>query len=75
MRIVYSAWYSLPGDFLTKPADCSAVRQQLPGEYRELLAVMKIEQSMSRKGNCWDNGVPSRREERRSPLIIYAARG
>ena len=42
-------------------------------EYRGHLAIMKMEQSMSRKGNCWDNGVPRRRKEGRSPSSSYAA--
>ena len=29
-------------------------------EYRQHLAVMKMEQSMSRKGNCWDNSPTER---------------
>ncbi|WNB74602.1 IS3 family transposase [Methylomonas koyamae] len=29
-------------------------------EYRQHLAVMKMEQSMSRKGNCWDNAPTER---------------
>jgi len=29
-------------------------------EYREHLGIMKIEQSMSRKGNCWDNAPAER---------------
>lgn len=29
-------------------------------EYREHLSVMKMEQSMSRKGNCWDNSPTER---------------
>ncbi|MGR9053898.1 MAG: transposase [Gammaproteobacteria bacterium] len=29
-------------------------------EYRRHLAVMKMEQSMSRKGNCWDNSRTER---------------
>jgi len=28
--------------------------QYVSKEYRRHLAVMKMEQSMSRKGNCWD---------------------
>ncbi|MGZ5011706.1 MAG: IS3 family transposase [Methylobacter sp.] len=42
-------------------------------EYRQHLAVMKMEQSMSRKGNCWDNGVPRRRIEGVTPSCSYAA--
>jgi putative transposase len=29
-------------------------------EYRQHLAVMRMEQSMSRKGNCWDNSPTER---------------
>jgi putative transposase len=29
-------------------------------EFRELLIDKPVQQSMSRKGNCWDNGVPRR---------------
>ena len=29
-------------------------------EYRKHLAIMKMEQSMSRKGNCWDNAPTER---------------
>jgi transposase InsO family protein len=29
-------------------------------EYREHLSIMKMEQSMSRKGNCWDNSPTER---------------
>jgi len=42
-------------------------------EYRKQLNIMKVEQSMSRKGDCWDNGVPRRRKEGRSPSSSYAA--
>jgi len=42
-------------------------------EYRQHLAIMGMQQSMSRKGNCWDNGVPRRRKEGRSPSSSYAA--
>ena len=31
--------------------------QYVSREYRQHLAVMRMEQSMSRKGNCWDNAV------------------
>lgn len=41
--------------------------------HRELLKQYGIRQSMSRKGNCWDNGVPRRRKEGRSPSSSYAA--
>jgi len=37
------------------------------------LGIMKMQQSMSRKGDCWDNGVPRRRKEGRSPASSYAA--
>ena len=42
-------------------------------EYRRHLDIMTMEQSMSRKGNCWDNGVPRRRNEGYSPSCSYAA--
>lgn len=29
-------------------------------EFRKLLRGMTVRQSMSRKGNCWNNGVPRR---------------
>jgi len=32
----------------------------MPREYRERLAVMKMKQSMSRKGNCRDNSPTER---------------
>ena len=41
--------------------------------HRALLKQHGIRQSMSRKGNCWDNGVPRRRKEGRSPSSSYAA--
>jgi putative transposase len=41
--------------------------------HRALLTQHGIRQSMSRKGNCWDNGVPRRRIEGRSPSCSYAA--
>ena len=34
---------------------------------------IKIKQSMSRKGNCWDNGVPRRYEEESILSCCYAA--
>jgi len=42
-------------------------------DYRELLDRYGLQGSMSRKGNCWDNGVPRRRKEGRSPSSSYAA--
>lgn len=42
-------------------------------EYREHLGIMKMRQSMSRKSNCWDNGVPRRRIEGVTPSCSYAA--
>jgi transposase InsO family protein len=42
-------------------------------EYRGHLGIMKMQQSMSRKGNCWDNCVPRRRIEGRSPSCSSAA--
>ncbi|MCF7971815.1 MAG: hypothetical protein K9L22_11715 [Methylococcaceae bacterium] len=33
---------------------------QYAGKCREHLAVMGMEQSMSRKGNCWDNALMER---------------
>lgn len=41
--------------------------------YRDLLSHHGFQGSMSRKGNCWDNGVPRRRKEGRSPSSSYAA--
>ncbi|WP_262966964.1 IS3 family transposase [Methylobacter psychrophilus] len=38
-------------------------------EYRSHLGIMKMQQSMSRKGNCWDNGVPRRIQEGRSLFL------
>ncbi|WP_082409944.1 IS3 family transposase [Methylomonas koyamae] len=35
-------------------------RQYAGREYRQHLAVMRMEQSMSRKGNCWDNSPTER---------------
>jgi len=42
-------------------------------DYRNLLDQYGLQGSMSRKGNCWDNGVPRRRKEGRSPSSSYAA--
>jgi putative transposase len=36
-------------------------------DYRRLLAAHGLVGSMSRKGNCWDNGVPRRHVEERFP--------
>lgn len=41
--------------------------------HQALLTQHGIQQSMSRRGNCWDNGVPRRRKEGRSPSSSYAA--
>jgi transposase InsO family protein len=41
--------------------------------YRDLLVRHQLQGSMSRKGNCWDNGVPRRRKEGQSPTCSYAA--
>jgi len=41
--------------------------------HRALLTQYGIQQSMSRKGNCWDNGVPRRRIEGIIPSCSYAA--
>jgi transposase InsO family protein len=34
--------------------------QYASAEYRQHLNIMKMKQSMSRKGNCWDNAVMER---------------
>jgi putative transposase len=41
--------------------------------YRQLLEQHQLLGSMSAKGNCYDNGVPRRRKEGRSPSSSYAA--
>jgi putative transposase len=42
-------------------------------EYQRLLTQFGMQASMSRKGDCWDNGVPRRRKEGQSPSSSYAA--
>ena len=41
--------------------------------FRKLLRVNGFKGSMSRKGDCWDNGVPRRRAEGFIPSCSYAA--
>jgi putative transposase len=42
-------------------------------DFRAVLQKHGFVQSMSRKGNCWDNGVPRRRIEGATPSCSYAA--
>jgi transposase InsO family protein len=51
-------WRSKPPPGLLHHSDRGS--QYASREYRQHLAVMKMEQSMSRKGNCWDNSPTER---------------
>ncbi len=42
-------------------------------EFRQLLEANEFKGSMSRKGDCWDNGVPRRHAEGFIPSCSYAA--
>ncbi|MBL4821792.1 MAG: DDE-type integrase/transposase/recombinase [Gammaproteobacteria bacterium] len=42
-------------------------------QYRQLLWRYQMKQSMSRRGNCWDNGVPRRRKGGADLPSSYAA--
>ncbi|VAW78664.1 Mobile element protein [hydrothermal vent metagenome] len=47
--------------------------QYASGDHRALLKEHYIVQSMSRKGDCWDNGVPRRHVKDLYPSCSYAA--
>jgi putative transposase len=64
-------WRRRPGEGLLVHSDRGV--QYASGDFRELLKEKKFVQSMSRKGNCWDNGVPRRRIEGATPSCSYAA--
>ena len=51
-------WRRKPGPGLLRHSDRGS--QYASHEYREHLSIMKMEQSMSRKGNCWDNSPTER---------------
>lgn len=51
-------WRRKPGAGLLHHSDRGS--QYASAEYRQHLGVMKMEQSMSRKGNCWDNSPTER---------------
>jgi len=46
-------WRRKPNPGLLHHSDLGS--QYASKEYREHLGIMKMQQSMSRKGNCWDN--------------------
>jgi transposase InsO family protein len=50
-------WRRKPAQGLLHHSDHGS--QYASKEYREHLAIMGMEQSMSRKGNCWDNASRS----------------
>jgi putative transposase len=51
-------WRKKPNPGLLHHSDRGS--QYASGEYRQHLKIMKMEQSMSRKGNCWDNSPTER---------------
>ena len=51
-------WRRKPAQGLLHHSDRGS--QYASKEYREHLAIMGMEQSMSRKGNCWDNAPTER---------------
>ena len=51
-------WRRKPGPGLLHHSDRGS--QYASAEYRQHLATMKMRQSMSRKGNCWDNSPTER---------------
>ena len=51
-------WRRKPAPGLLHHSDRGS--QYASHEYRSLLSVMKMDQSMSRKGNCWDNSPTER---------------
>jgi transposase InsO family protein len=51
-------WQRKPNKGLLHHSDRGS--QYASQEYRQHLAVMGMEQSMSRKGNCWDNAPTER---------------
>ena len=55
--------YKWPSGVVNRRLDCCIIpsgSQYASREYRQHLAVMRMEQSMSRKGNCWDNSPTER---------------
>jgi len=69
--LLMAIWQRKPGKGLLWHTDRGS--QYASDSHRALLKEHGITQSMSRKGNCWDNGVPRRRKEGRSPSSSYAA--
>lgn len=55
MALQKAFWRRKPPPGLRHHSDRGS--QYASREYREHLAVMRVEQSMSRKGNCWE-GLP-----------------
>jgi len=47
--------------------------QYCSSEFQDLLKAHEIVSSMSRKGDCWDNGVPRRHIKENIPLCSHAA--
>ncbi len=52
-RIVIAFWRRQPEQGLLHHSDHGS--QYASQDYRKHLGMMKMQQSMSRKGNCWDN--------------------
>ena len=69
--LIMALWQRKPGKGLIWHTDRGS--QYASASHRVLLNEYGIIQSMSRKGNCWDNGAPRRRIEGRSPSCSYAA--
>ena len=69
--LLMAIWSRKPNKGLVWHTDRGS--QYASDSHRAILKEHHLAQSMSRKGNCWDNGVPRRRREGRSPSCSYAA--
>ena len=69
--LLMAVWKRKPSKGLIWHTDRGS--QYASDSHRALLKEHGITQNMSRKGNCWDNGVPRRLLEGRSPSSSHAA--